>query len=120
MTRLTSPTDVRKSTCLAFCIAAILSTPAFADGTTTTAVAAPNDSSATSTPQTQNAQNLSAVQVTGTTTATTVAPTQGSTVAIEPQSIIGLQYLQENIAPTGDYADAIAISPSSSVELNRS
>jgi iron complex outermembrane receptor protein len=112
MTRLTSTTDVRKSTCLAFCIAAILSTPAFADGTTATAVVAPSDSTATSAPQTQNAQNLGAVQVTGTATATAIAPTQGSTIATQPQSIIGDLYLRENVAATGDYTDAISISPS--------
>ena len=112
MTRLTSTTDVRKSTCLAFCIAAILSTPAFADGTTATAVVAPSDSAATSAPQTQNAQNLGAVQVTGTATATAIAPTQGSTIATQPQSIIGDLYLRENVAATGDYTDAISISPS--------
>ena len=112
MTRLTSTIDVRKSTCLAFCIAAILSTPAFADGTTATAVVAPSDSTATSAPQTQNAQNLGAVQVTGTATATAIAPTQGSTIATQPQSIIGDLYLRENVAATGDYTDAISISPS--------
>ena len=112
MTRLTTTTDVRKSTCLAFCIAAILSAPAFADGTTATAAVTPTDSAATSAPQTQNAQNLSAVQVTGTTTASAVAPTQGSTIATQPQSIIGDLYLRENVAATGDYTDAISISPS--------
>jgi iron complex outermembrane receptor protein len=112
MTRLTSTTDVRKSTCLAFCIAAILSAPAFADGITATAVVAPTDNTATSAPQTQNAQNLSAVQVTGTATASAVAPTQGSTIATQPQSIIGDLYLRENVAATGDYTDAISIAPS--------
>ena len=112
MTRLTSTTDVRKSTYLAFCIAAILSAPAFADGTTAAAVVAPSDSAATSAPQTQNAQNLGAVQVTGSATASEIAPTQGSTIAIQPQSIIGDLYLRENVAATGDYTDAISISPS--------
>jgi iron complex outermembrane recepter protein len=112
MTRLTSTTDVRKSTCLAFCIAAILSGPVFADGTTATAVVAPSDSAATSAPQTQNAQNLGAVQVTGTATATAIAPTQGSTIATQPQSIIGDLYLRENVAATGDYTTAISIAPS--------
>jgi iron complex outermembrane recepter protein len=112
MTRLTSTTDVRKSTCLAFCIAAILSGPAFADGTTATAVVAPSDSATTSAPQTQNAQNLGAVQVTGTATATAIAPTQGSTIATQPQSIIGDLYLRENVAATGDYTTAISIAPS--------
>ena len=112
MTRLISTTDVRKSTCLAFCIAAILSGPAFADGTAAAAVAASSDSTAASAPQTQNAQNLGAVQVTGTATASEIAPTQGSTIAIQPQSIIGDLYLRENVAATGDYTDAISISPS--------
>ncbi|GAB2545339.1 hypothetical protein GCM10027065_16160 [Rhodanobacter koreensis] len=33
-------------------------------------------------------------------------------VAIQPQSIIGSLYIQENISPTGDYTDAAAIAPS--------
>jgi iron complex outermembrane receptor protein len=50
--------------------------------------------------------------VTAATTATTIAPTQGSMVATEPQSTIGSLYIRENIAPTGDYTDAVSISPS--------
>ncbi len=52
------------------------------------------------------------MQVTGTATASAVAPTQGSTIATQPQSIIGDLYLRENVAATGDYTDAISISPS--------
>ena len=114
MTRPNSTTDFRKPALLAFCIAAILSSPAFAaDTTTTDAPTGSDNGSATSTTTVQNAKNLSAVQVTGTaTTVSDIAPTQGSMVAIEPQSIIGSTYIQENIAPTGDYTDAAAIAPS--------
>src|SRR6185437_1410226 len=59
----------------------------------------------------QNAKSLAPVRVTATAT-TPDAPTHGSMLATEPQSIIGSLYLQENIAPTGDYTDAAAISPS--------
>ncbi|BFI97318.1 MAG: TonB-dependent receptor [Rhodanobacter sp.] len=60
-----------------------------------------------------NTRTLAKVQVNASAIdAGTIAPTQGSMVATEPQSIVGSLYLQENIAPTGDYSDAIAISPS--------
>ena len=114
MTRPTSTTDFRKPALLAFCIATILSGPAFAGDTTTTGTTAASDNSTTSTNTAiQNAQNLDAVHVTGTaTTVSDIAPTQGSMVATEPQSIIGSTYIQENIPPTGDYTDAAAIAPS--------
>ena len=127
MTRLTSTTKFRKPALLAFCIAAALSAPAFADDSTATGAAsapnssapnnsaannpAPNNNTATNT-LIQNAQNLDAVQDSGTATVSNIAPTQGSMVAIQPQSIIGDLYLRENMSPTGDYTDAISISPS--------
>lgn len=123
MTRLTSTTRFRKPALLAFCIAAALSAPAFAEDSATTGAAsnanssAPNSSvsntdAATGT-SVQNAKSLDAVQVTGTaTTVSNIAPTQGSMVAVQPQSIIGSTYIQENIAPTGDYSDVAAIAPS--------
>ncbi|MGH8160069.1 MAG: TonB-dependent receptor [Rhodanobacter sp.] len=123
MTRLTSTTRFRKPALLAFCIAAALSAPAFAEDSATTGAAsnpnssAPNNSvpntDATTGTSVQNAKSLDAVQVTGNaTTVSNIAPTQGSMVAIQPQSIIGSTYIQENIAPTGDYTDAAAIAPS--------
>jgi iron complex outermembrane receptor protein len=59
-----------------------------------------------------NAKTLAGLQVTANSAVSAVALTQGSTVATEPQSIIGSTYIQENVPPTGDYTDAIAISPS--------
>ena len=80
MTRLTSTTRFRKPALLAFCIAAALSAPAFAENSTATGTAAaanasnpnnsaannpaPNDNAATGA-SVQNAQNLSTVHVTG-------------------------------------------------------
>ena len=123
MTPLTSTTDFRKPARLAFCIAAILSAPVFATDTSVTGNtsssnnSAPNTSTSssdtTTSPSIQTAQNLDTVQVTGTAnTVSNIAPTQGSTIAIQPQSIIGDLYVRENIPPTGDYTDAIAIAPS--------
>ena len=67
-----------------------------------------NDASDASTPKT-----LNGVQVTAATSAVSnVALTQGSTVATQPQSIIGSAYIQENVPPTGDYADVASIAPS--------
>lgn len=92
---------------LALAIAAVLTTPARADDTNPTQ---PVSTATTASPQ--DAKDLGAVQVTAATTASSIAPTQGSMLATEPQSTIGSLYLQENIAPTGDYTDAAAISPS--------
>ena len=40
------------------------------------------------------------------------APTKGSLVATEPQSIINQHYIQENAAPGSNYSDIAAIAPS--------
>ncbi|MGC1550762.1 MAG: hypothetical protein WA777_19750, partial [Rhodanobacter sp.] len=94
-------------------MAAILSTPVIADVTPATSnTATPSDTTSADAPQTQNAKNLGTVQVSSTVnTVNDIAPTQGSTVAIQPQSIISGLYLQENVPPTGDYTDAISIAP---------
>jgi len=60
----------------------------------------------------KNAKTLAGMQVTANTAVSSIAPTQGSTVATQPQSIIGSTYIQENIPPTGDYTDVAAIAPS--------
>lgn len=119
MTRLTPMLLGHKPAYLALCLAMILSAPAIATDANGAAPA-----SATATPRATapadavqpdadtNTKNLQTMQVTGnTTTAANIAPTQGSMVATQPQSIVGSQYLQENVAPTGDYTDAIAITP---------
>jgi len=108
------PTPVFRScgpALLALAIAAVLASPVRADDTNP-AQPASTAAGTGSAASPQDAKELGAVQVTAATTASTVAPTQGSMVATEPQSVIGSLYLQENIAPTGDYTDAAAISPS--------
>jgi iron complex outermembrane receptor protein len=97
---------------LAFAIAAALATPVRAhDANSAPPVPATIGAAPATTASPQDARNLGAVQVTATTTAV-VVPTQASTIATEPQSLIGSLYLKENIPPGGDYTDAIAISPS--------
>ncbi|MBN8924438.1 MAG: hypothetical protein BGP10_01975 [Rhodanobacter sp. 68-29] len=95
---------------LALSIALAVAAPVRADDNANGAPSAPAADAAPAKPQ--DAKDLSAVQVNAATTVNDVAPTQGSMLAIEPQSIVGSLYLQENIAPTGDYTDAAAISPS--------
>ncbi len=109
----------RTSAVLALCISAALSAQAFAgDGATPAAPGSDADTGASAQPQ--NAKNLDTVEVSATTsTVSNLAPTQGSAIATQPQSTVSGLYLQENVPPTGDYADAIAISPSvSSVAPN--
>lgn len=67
----------------------------------------------------QDAVDLGTVQssagdagVTGPGTASYVAPTQGSLVATQPQSIISQQYIQQNASATSNYTDIINIAPS--------
>lgn len=95
---------------LALAIAIALASSAQADDTRPAAPAA-TAADANALPSPQEAKRLDAVQVTAATT-TVVAPTQASTLATEPQSLIGSLYLQQNIPPSGDYTDAIAIAPS--------
>jgi iron complex outermembrane receptor protein len=111
MKRITR-TALFKSTHLALCMAAALPLAGHAGDATTPATATTTTANpATST--TKKVQNLDAVKVTGAAvTVEQIAPTQGSMIAIQPQSIIGEQYLRENVAPTGDYSDAISIAPS--------
>jgi iron complex outermembrane recepter protein len=40
------------------------------------------------------------------------APSQGSLVATEPQSVISSDFIQNNLSPTANYTDIIALSPS--------
>lgn len=102
MTRHISALFGRSRTTLALCLAAAIASPAWAGDNATA------DTSATP----QQAKSLDAVQVTGTDTVTTIAPSQASMVATEPQSTIGRVYIQENVPPTGDYTDIAQISPS--------
>lgn len=102
MTRQTSALHLRSRTTIALCLAAALASPVWAGDTTTT------DNSASS----ATAKSLDAVQVTGTDTIGNIAPTQGSAIATQPQTTISSLFLRKNVPPTGDYTDAISISPS--------
>ena len=80
-----------------------------------TAVSGPSAVDNTNTDDTtssKNAKTLAGMQVTANTAVSAIAPTQGSTIATQPQSIIGSKFIQENIPPTGDYTDVAAIAPS--------
>jgi iron complex outermembrane receptor protein len=107
-----SRTTLFKSTQLALCLAAALPLASRASDVTP-AVSAPTTTGDATTDSTKKVQNLDAVKVTGAAvTVDQIAPTQGSMIAVQPQSIIGEQYLRENVATTGDYSDAISIAPS--------
>jgi iron complex outermembrane recepter protein len=41
-----------------------------------------------------------------------VAPSQGSLIATQPQSIVGRDFIQANDAPTANYTDIIKLTPS--------
>ncbi|WP_158902222.1 TonB-dependent receptor [Burkholderia sp. L27(2015)] len=72
----------------------------------------------------QSTTDLGSVQSSATTTSTNdgtpakqasaayQAPTQGSLIATQPQSIISQHYIENNAAPTANYSDIIQISPS--------
>ncbi len=94
---------------LALSIAVALASPVHADDAPRAQPAPATVDGSSASPQ--DARRLDAVQVSATTT-TVVVPTQASTIATEPQSLIGSLYLKENIPPSGDYTDAIAVSPS--------
>jgi iron complex outermembrane recepter protein len=101
---------------LALCLAMAIATPVSAQDATNSGNNPANGPSATTYSSngssSNNAKTLAGLQVTANSAVSAVALTQGSTVATEPQSIIGSTYIQENVPPTGDYTDAIAISPS--------
>ncbi len=117
MTRSTSALYHCPPAYLALCLAMAIAAPVSAQDTANSGPAAANDqttpNSTSSTPSSNNAKTLAGMQVTANSTAVgAIAPTQGSTIATQPQSIIGSTYIQENIPPTGDYTDIVAISPS--------
>lgn len=101
---------------LALCLAMAIATSVSAQDATNNGNAPVNGPSTTSNSNngtsSNNAKTLASMQVTANSAVSAIAPTQGSTIAAEPQSIIGSKYIEENIPPTGDYTDAIAISPS--------
>ena len=45
-------------------------------------------------------------------TAAYQAPTKGSLIATQPQSVISQHYIQENAAPSSNYSDIVNIAPS--------
>ena len=117
MTRSTSALYHCPPAYLALCLAMAIAAPVSAQDTANSGPAAANDQTTSNntsgTASSKNAKTLAGMQVTANSTAVSaIAPTQGSTIATQPQSIIGSTYIQENIPPTGDYTDIVAISPS--------
>ena len=117
MTRSTSALYYCPPAYLALCLAMAIAAPVSAQDTANSGPAAANDQTTSNntsgTASSKNAKTLAGMQVTANSTAVSaIAPTQGSTIATQPQSIIGSTYIQENIPPTGDYTDIVAISPS--------
>lgn len=116
MTTSTHALYRRSPVYLALCLALTSALPIYAQDTapstapaTTGPSAADNSDDSTSS---KNAKTLAGLQVTANTAVSSVALSQGSTIATQPQSIIGSTYIQENVPPTGDYTDIAAISPS--------
>ncbi|GGA17144.1 TonB-dependent receptor [Dyella nitratireducens] len=100
---------------LALCVALAIAAPIHAQDANNqgNAISGPSASDNSDGDNTSNKpKTLNGVQVTANTAVSSIAPTQGSTIATEPQSIIGSTFIQENIPPTGDYTDVAAISPS--------
>ncbi|WP_233842937.1 TonB-dependent receptor [Dyella sp. 2HG41-7] len=101
---------------LALCLALTSALPIYAQDTAPSVSASTNGPSAVDnsddSTSSKNAKTLAGMQVTANTAVSQIAPTQGSTIATEPQSIISSTYIQENIPPTGDYTDIASIAPS--------
>ena len=56
--------------------------------------------------------NAAAVPAETPSSASYQAPTQGSLIATQPQSVIGEQYIQNNLTGASDYTDIVSIAPS--------
>jgi iron complex outermembrane receptor protein len=84
-----------------------LSAPAFADDATTAVTTAP--AAAT----TKQPKQLEEIEVQGavSNSALTQAPTQADLTITQPQSVIGLDWISNHVAPTADYATIAAIAP---------
>ena len=84
-----------------------LSSPAFADDATTA-----SNGAATTTAVKQPKQ-LEEIEVQGavSNSALTQAPTQADLTITQPQSVIGLDWISNHVAPTADYATIAAIAP---------
>ena len=92
-----------------------LAAPAFAADTDTTAASAPADASSakSSAAALKAPKQLEEVEVQGSsaTSAITQAPTQADLTITQPQSVIGLDWISNHVAPTADYATIAAIAP---------
>jgi iron complex outermembrane receptor protein len=84
-----------------------LSAPAFADDATTAATNAPAASTAKQPKQLEEIEVQGAVS----NSALTQAPTQADLTITQPQSVIGLDWISNHVAPTADYATIAAIAP---------
>ncbi|HUA80851.1 MAG TPA: TonB-dependent receptor plug domain-containing protein, partial [Dyella sp.] len=116
MTTSTHALYRRSPVYLALCLALTSALPIYAQdtapGTATQATGPSAVDNADDNTSSKNAKTLAGLQVTANTAVSAIAPTQGSTIATQPQSIIGSTYIQENIPPTGDYTDIASIAPS--------
>ena len=84
-----------------------LSSPAFADDAT------PAANSAATTTAAKQPKQLEEIEVQGavSNSALTQAPTQADLTITQPQSVIGLDWISNHVAPTADYATIAAIAP---------
>lgn len=84
-----------------------LSAPAFADDATTAATTVPVTSASKQPKQLEEIEVQGAVS----NSALTQAPTQADLTITQPQSVIGLDWISNHVAPTADYATIAAIAP---------
>ncbi|MDE3211494.1 MAG: Plug domain-containing protein, partial [Pseudomonadota bacterium] len=81
-------------------------------GADLSAPGAPQDTTGTMGSNTRITQLKKVLVAAGAETATDQAPTQGSLVATQPQSIIGDRYIENVAASTANYSDIVKIAPS--------
>lgn len=95
--------------CLVMLAGLCMSTPVHADDNTASAVADPTPAKQAPKPP----KELEEVEVQGTTnnSALTQTPSQADLNITQPQSVIGLDWISNHVAPTADYATIAAIAP---------
>lgn len=98
--------------CLAMAIAGPVSAQDVANAAANGPSAVDNSNDSTTSNNAKNAKTLAGMQVNANSAVSAIAPTQGSTIATQPQSIISSTYIKENVPPTGDYSDVASIAPS--------
>lgn len=90
-----------------------LAMPAHAADTSATTDSTATDAAASKASALKAPKELEEIEVRGTAaqSALTQAPTQADLTITQPQSIIGLDWISNHVAPTADYATIAAISP---------